>query len=76
MSEPTKHDSLAAEMLEVAGNMAALLGRSFGRDGAGMAAKAITHLAAEAIRRGVTTDQLVVTLRHVSPLEMPWGEKP
>jgi hypothetical protein len=76
MSEPTKHDSLAADMLDVAGNMAQLLGRSFGRDAAGTVAKAITHLAAEAIRRGVSTDQIVVALRHISPLDMPWGEKP
>lgn len=76
MSQPTEHDSMAADMLEVAGNLAALLGRSFGREGAGIAAKALTHLAADAIRRGVSTDQLVTTLRHISPLEMPWGDKP
>ena len=76
MSEPTKHDSLAADMLDVAGNVAALLGRSFGRDGAGIVVKAITHLAAEAIRRGVTTDQLVQSLRTIEPLKMPWGEEP
>lgn len=72
-----KHDDLAADMLDVAGNMAALLGRSFGREAAGMAAKTLTHLAAEAIRRGVTTDELVHSLKHIEPkLNMPWSEKP
>jgi hypothetical protein len=76
MSGIKEHDSMAADMLETAGNLAALLGRSFGREAAGLAAKAITHLAASAIRRGVSTDQLVINLRHMSPLEMPWGETP
>lgn len=77
MSSDSTHDSLTADMLEVAGNMAALLGRSFGRQGAGLAVKTITQLAADAIRnRGVTTDQLVESLKHMSPLQMPWETKP
>jgi hypothetical protein len=74
MSDPSKHDELTAEILEGMGNAAAGIAGSFGHAMAGTAAKAIMHAAAEAIRRrGVTTDQLVVSLRHVSPLDMPWG---
>ena len=72
MSAPTRGDSLAADVLDVAGNIAALLGRSFGRDAAGTVAMVVIQLAAEAIRRGVASDHIIATLKHIEPLSMPW----
>jgi len=69
------HDSLAADVLEVVGNAAGGIASIFGTPGeaTGLAVKAITHVAAEAIRlRGVTTDEIVAELRKIQPAQKPW----
>ena len=77
MSEAQHQDDQAADILDVIGDVVGGLAIALGRPGAGLAVKAITHAASEAIRkRGVTTDQLVAALRHVGPLQMPWPTEP
>lgn len=70
----TDQDELAPSVLERFGEMAPGIAAVFGKPAAGIVVKALMQGAADALRRGVTADHIVHTLRHLSPLETPWGE--
>jgi hypothetical protein len=68
------HDSQVADLLEWVGEQAPIIATVLGRPAGGVGLKALLHIAAERIRSGVGTAQIAHTLRHINPLESPWGE--